>query len=535
MDVREWASWEHAFAGLSGAGRHRPLDPTELEQLALAAYMTGRDDASEQAWTAAHREWLRRREPGRAALCAFQQALGLFFRGELAPATGWVARGGRILSETGHDDGVERAWLLLLTALPAVFSGDARAAHATLAEAEAIARRLGDADALMFARLVCGLSLIEQDDVPAGVALLDEAMVAVTADEVSPLLAGIAYCQVIALCERVFDVRRAREWTDALTRWCAAQPGLVPFRGNCLVHRCEILRLRGAWPQALEEARQACDSLSGPPAWDALGSAYYQLAEIQRLRGELVDADASYRRAAAAGRDPEPGLALLHLAQGRTDLATATARRLLRETRGRVARARVLPACVEISLAAGDAATARCVADELALVAASLDTPYLHALAAHASGAVLLAEGDAAAALPLLREAYAGWSGLEAWYEAARVRVSIGLACRELGDGSAAELELDAARAAFERLGAAPELVRLAKLAPRARADDALSPRETEVLALVAAGKPNRAIAADLFISEKTVARHLSNIFAKLGLSSRTEAAAYAYRRGLVR
>jgi tetratricopeptide (TPR) repeat protein len=142
-------------------------------------------------------------------------------------------------------------------------------------------------------------------------ALLDEAMVSVTADEVAPMLAGIAYCQVIDLCQAGFDLRRAREWTEALTRWCDSQPDMVPFRGNCHVHRCEIFQLHGAWTDALESARRACEWLAGPPTWDALGSAYYQLAEIQRLRGELEAAEASYRRASLAGRDPEPGMSLL--------------------------------------------------------------------------------------------------------------------------------------------------------------------------------------------------------------------------------
>ena len=533
MAARESPSWEDTFLSLAAARRDGRLDAEDLERLAVAAYMTGRDDECEQAWTAAHREWLRRAEPPRAALCAFRQALGLFFRGELAPATGWVARGGRILSGV-EQECVERAWLLVLTALPAVFGGDAASVRAQLAEAETVAGRFGDPEAVAFTQLVCGLARIEEGEVAAGVGLLDEAMVAVTAGEVSPLVAGIAYCQVVALCERVFDLRRAREWTEALARWCAAQPGLVPFRGHCLVHRCEILQLQGSWPQAFDEARQACEWLAGPPAWDALGSAYYQLAELQRLRGELDEAEESYRRASAAGREPEPGLSLLRLAQGRADVALAATRRLLQEAGTAVGRARVLPAHVEIALAAGETASARLAAEELAAIASSLDTPYVRALSAHASGAVLLAEGEAAAALQKLREAYATSSDLQALHESARVRVLIGLACRELGDGSGAQLELEAARLVFEQLDAAPDLMRLAELAAP-RPDDALSPRETEVLALVAAGKANRAIAAELFISEKTVARHLSNIFGKLRLSSRTEAAAYAFRRGLVR
>ena len=386
----------------------------------------------------------------------------------------------------------------------------------------------------MFARLCRGYALILQGRVAEGMALLDEAMVSVTADEVAPILAGIAYCQVIALCQAVFDLRRAREWTDALTRWCDSQPDLVPFRGNCLVHRCEIFQLQGAWTEAFDSARRACELLAGPPAWDVLGSAYYQLAEIQRLRGELAEAEDSYRQASQAGRDPEPGLSLLRLAQGRVDVALPAIRRALDEAEDPLARARLLPACVEIMLEAEDVAAARAAADELSEIAAQFAAPYLNALATEASGAVLLAEGDPRAALAKLRAAHRSWRDLEAPHQAARVRLLIAVACRELRDGASAELEFEAARSALEELGAASELERLARVSGSPR-PGGLSRRECEVLTLVAAGKTNRAIATELFISEKTVARHVSNIFTKLGLSSRSEATAYAYKHRLVR
>jgi DNA-binding NarL/FixJ family response regulator len=288
---------------------------------------------------------------------------------------------------------------------------------------------------------------------------------------------------------------------------------------------------------ALDAARRACDWLAGPPAWDTLGSAYYQRAEIQRLRGEFAGAEESYRQASLAGRDAEPGMSLLRLAQGRIGLALPAIRRALEETQDPMTRARLLPACVEVMLEAEDVAAAQAAADELTGIAAQFDAPYLNALAAHASGAVLLAEGDPRAALTKLRAAHRSWRDLEAPHEAARVRLLIGVACRELGDGANAELEFEAARGVFVELDAAPDLDRLARLAgsspPGGRLS--LSRRESEVLTLVAAGKTNRAIAEELFISEKTVARHVSNIFTKLGVSSRAEATAYAYKHGLVR
>jgi DNA-binding NarL/FixJ family response regulator len=526
--------WADAFDDLSAAHSEGRLEVEDLERLAIAAYMVGRDGACDEAWTGAHHAWLHRGEVERAARCAFWQALGLFFRGELAPATGWVARGGRLLEDSGRDCG-EQAWLRMLRALPLLFQGEADAAYPSFVEAGQIAERFGDADATTFARLGRGYSLVLQGQVADGTALLDEVMVAVTADEVAPMLAGIAHCQVIALCQAVFDLRRAREWTRALTRWCDLQPDLVPFRGNCLVHRCEIFQLQGAWTDAFDSARRACEWLAGPPAWDALGSAHYQLAEIQRLRGEFTDAADSYRQASLAGRDPEPGMSLLRLAQGRIDLALPAIRRALDEAQDPISRSRLLPACVEVMLEAEDVGAARAASDELAGIAAEFDAPYLNALVAHASGAVLLAEGDPRTALTKLRTAHRFWRDLEAPHEAARVRLLIGVACREVGDGATAELEFEAVRGVLEELSAAPDLERLARLSGSPPQRGPLSPRESEVLMLVAAGKTNRTIAAELFISEKTVARHVSNIFTKLRLSSRSEATAYAYRHGLVR
>ena len=534
-DAFERRSWHEAFADLAAARVDGELDAEDLERLAVAAYMVGGDAECETAWMDAHRAWARLGEPERAAHCAFRHALGLFFRGDLAPATGWVARGRRLLLEDGDRDSVERAWLTMLTALPSLFERDADAAS-SFAEAEGVAVRLDDADAAAFARLGLGHSLVSQGRTSEGMALLDEVMVAVTAEEVSPVIAGIAYCQTIALCQAVLDLRRAREWTNALTRWCDSQPDLVPFRGNCLVHRCEILQLEGAWPDALEEATQACERLAGPPAWDSLGSAFFQLGEIQRLRGQLADAEDSYRQASVAGREPEPGRSLLRLAQGRLDDARGAIRRALEDTPDPVDRCRLLPAYVEIALVADDVDAARVAADELTAIAAELDAPFLHAVAAHADGAVLLAEGQPRAARTALRRALDTWRALEAPYDVARVRVLLGVACRGLGDDEGAALEHETARKTFTELGAAIDLERLSDPgATPTRAAEPLSPRETEVLTLVAAGKSNKAIALELVISEKTVARHVSNILAKLAVTSRTEATAYAFRHGLAR
>jgi len=528
----ERRTWGDTFDYLAAADRQGQLEPDDLERLAVAAYMLGRDDACERAWIAAHHAWLGRGEAARAARCAFWQALGLFFRGDLAPATGWVARGGRLLADSSRES-VEHAWLRMLTALPRLFEGAADM-DSIFAEAGEVAERFAEPDATMFARLCRGYALIRDGRVAEGMALLDEVMVSVTADEVAPMLAGIAYCQVIALCQAVFDLRRAREWTEALTRWCDSQPDVVPFRGNCLVHRCEIFQLQGAWADARDSANRACEWLAGPPVWDALGSAYYQLAEIQRLCGELVAAEQSYRSASQAGRDPEPGMSLLRVAQGRVDVALPAIRRAVDEARDPVARSRLLPAYVEVMLEAGDVEAAQTAAEELAGIAVRLESAYLSALSTESAGAVLLAAGNPREALTTLRGAHRSWRDLDAPHRAARVRMLIGVACRELGDAAGAELEFEAARGVLEELGARPDLERLARLAESPR-PGGLSRREIEVLVLVAEGRTNRAIAGELVISEKTVARHVSNIFAKLGLSSRAEATGYAYKHGLAR
>jgi DNA-binding NarL/FixJ family response regulator len=296
-----------------------------------------------------------------------------------------------------------------------------------------------------------------------------------------------------------------------------------------------VMQLRGAWPDAMEEVRRARQRLSTPQGQPALGMAIYQQAELHRLRGQFPEAEEAYREASQWG-PPQPGLALLRLAQGRVDAAAAAIRTALDGAQDRLARAKVLVAYVEVVLAADDVSAARTAAWELSEIAADLGMPLLQAVAAHATGAVLLAEGDPRAALATLRRAWTAWRELQAPYEAARARVLMGLACRALGDTDTAELELDAACRVFQQLGAAPEIARVEAESRMAAPSAAggLTAREVQVLRLVAAGKGNRAIAADLVISEHTVARHVQNIFAKLDVSSRSAATAFAFEHGLL-
>jgi ATP/maltotriose-dependent transcriptional regulator MalT len=409
-------------------------------------------------------------------------------------------------------------------------AGDVASADSAFEDSLEIANRFGDTDLLAMSRLGLGSSLIRRGQIGAGAALLDEIMVSVTSGEVSPIVSGIVYCAVIETCRELFDLRRAQEWTEALTHWCDSQRGLVAFRGNCLVFRTEIMELHGRWTDAMSEAEKARDLLLRPPPKPFAGAAIYEIAELHRLRGEFARAEEAYRQASQMGQAHMPGLARMRLAQGHVDQAASAIRRERDEAHDLNTRADVLPAFVEIMLATGDVDAAREGAAELERVAAQLRAPILDALASEARGGVLLAGGDAHGALPELRRATSLWRELGAPYDVARVRVLIGRACRALGDAESAALELDAARRVFKELGAAPDL---GALDARPKTSSGLSAREMEVLRLVAAGRSNRAIAEKLVISEKTVARHVSNIFTKLGLSSRSAATAYAYEHGL--
>ena len=528
-------AWGEAYALLSATDAEAGLDLEDLERLGAAAYLVGRDEEAVDVWGRAHRQGLRVGDIRRAAGFAFWSAFVLLNKGELARGGGWVHRGQRLLDDRDLDC-VERGYLRYAASVRLLFEGDLGAAAAGFAQAAKIGEHFRAPELVALARVGHGRCLLYLGEITEGMALLDEAMVAISAQEVSPIAVGDLYCTVIEGCQEVFDVRRAQEWTAALSRWCDAQPDLVLYRGQCMVHRAELTMLRGAWSNAVTEAQQACDRLAAPTSQRALGAAYYIRAELHRLRGDFTAAEEAYRQANKAGQQPQPGLAQLWLAQGRVDAAFAATRHALDESEDTVTRARMLAPHIEIALAGGDVAAARGARDELSSIASEWNTPLLHALSSYATGSVLLAEGNARAALAALRRSAAAWRDLDAPYEGARTRVVMALACRALEDEGSTEMELDAARLVFQQLDAVPDLVRVEELASvmARRAAGGLTPREVQVLALLATGKTNRAIASELVISEKTVAAHVSSVFTKLGLSSRSAATAYAYEHRLV-
>ena len=520
-------AWKDAYAGFrTGDDARAPLDAEDLERLAVSAYMVGRAEESADAWARAHAEWLRLRDVRRAARCTFWLVLDLLTRGERAHARGWLARTQQLVAGIGSC--AEEGLLLVLIGRLRIREKDIDGAHDAASRALGLARRFEDSELQVFSRLILAQVMAARGDTAAATALFDEIMVAVTLGDVAPIGVGTLYCAIIDGCHVVLDLGRAREWTEALSRWCEAQPDLVAFRGACLVHRAELLRLAGAWSQAAAEAEHACQ-------WRT-GAAFYQLAELHRLRGRLAEADAAYRQASEHGHAPEPGLPLLRLALGDRAAAQAAIRRALGETQPLCRRADVLAAAVDIMIDAPDLQTARAAADELVALTTRVDAPYLRALSAQTTGSLLLAAGDAAAALTSFRQAWMDWQELDAPWEAGRVRVLLGRACRALGDEDTARLEFDAAQRLFERLGAAPDVARVKALRTPTgpTGDRRLTSRERQILALVVRGMTNRAIATELTISDRTVDRHVSNILAKLGLPSRSAATAYAYEHGLV-
>ncbi|MCE3277343.1 MAG: response regulator receiver protein [Propionibacteriaceae bacterium] len=527
-DLHAQSRWADACEQFAAADRSGPLHADDLERYAEAAQILGRGDEAIQLLRRAFNSRIAAGERDRAITSAFWLFQALIVNAEFSRASGWAAQVRRSIPDVNH------GWLLFTQAYFLIASAEFDQAAQLLARAAEDGSRRGETDLLAFATTVWGRALIKAGRLPEGLSRLDEAMVPVAELKTSPRATSMLYCSAIATCHEAREFGRAREWTHALGAWLDSLPRLGgAYFGNCRIYRAYLMCLRGSWQEALEEVAFVCDDLSGDYGQLVAGHAHYRLAEIHRLLGN-PEAEAGYRRAAELGGPTQPGLSLLRLTQGEVDKAVLGIRRALAETPAQLDRLDLLTAAVTIMLAAGDIDSARQATAELAGIAAVYPTAGVQAELAAARGAVALSEGDPAAALPLLRSASRGWREIDVPHAVATVSVLLGLACRAVGDEDAAQLELESARSTFVRLGARPDLQRAEELLRPAEVPGPLSAREIEVLRLVAVGKTNHAIATELFVSERTVHRHVSNIFDKLGVRSRAAAASYAIQHHLV-
>lgn len=518
------SDWAAEYAALTAVDRDGALSAEDLERLAIAAFLVGRDDEVPALRERAFEAYLARDLVESAAECGFWLGFHFELRGEAGQAAGWAARVRRLLP----DDPQSRlgARLRQREAVALMFAGDAKSALPIFEESARVAGKCEDVDGFVLSGLGRGRCLAMLGRMTESADAYDEVMVHVVAGRVAPQVTGLAYCAIVAACMEWFDIRRAQEWTATFTSWAQQEIGMLAYRGTCLVHRAEILQLRGAWSEAAVEAQRACTTL-GVTRERAHGGAHYRVAELARLQGDFAAAEQAYARAGSLGSEVQPGLGLLRLAQRRPDAAAAGLDRALAEHQLPRLRALLLAARVEVALAAGDLTTAQRCVDELAAATESSSAAYLQATNDHAAGAVLVARNHPELALPRLRRALSLWHEVGSPYDVARTRVLVAQACSALGDTDACRMERAAARAVFDELGARPDLA-------ATTSDSGLTPREREVLRLLATGATNRTIADQLVLSEKTVARHVSNLFGKLDVTSRAAATAYAYEHGLV-
>lgn len=509
------------------------LTTADLELLAEAAWWMGDSPRSMGVSEEVYQRLLAEGAQQQAADRALRLALEWITRGDVQVGTAWLARARRLLQ--GLPRSVEHGCLTYIDAAADMdLSGDPETAEEAAGEVEALAREFGDPTLSSFALALRGLAAVRRGRTAEGFADLDEAMLPVLAGRIPPDMAGNLYCQMMSLCDHLVDVSRARRWTATTETWCDGFAGAVMFVGICRVHRSQLLRLDGAWEDAAHAAGLAATELAELNA-EAVAEAQFELGEIHRMRGDHASAAACYSAATDLGRDPEPGPALSLLAQGQREEAASALRVRLAEVEDPFRRARLLRAQVEIGLALEDQVTVDTASRELADIAATYRTPGFRAWAEMATGSSRLLHGEIESALSFLRRALTCYREMGAAYDIAACRLLIAEALDAAGDSTAATTERTAALAAFTKLGAA---VPLGPSAPGSLVErvppGGLTPREAEILVAITAGLSNRAVAAHLVISEKTVARHLANIYTKIGVSSRTAAAAWAHRNGLV-
>ncbi len=524
--------WDEARTGFTRAREQADLGADDVAALAECAWWQGDIEACLATYEEAYRLYVHGEQPAtrQAAKLAMEVAYFWLLRGEAAIASGWIGRARRLLED--EPECSEKAYLRWLEVDEALGNADFDAAIRIARAVADAGQRYDDATLTALGLVGEGIATVKRGDVARGLTVLDEAMLPVVAGEVDPGYAGNIYCQLMSICHELADYERAQEWTDATARWCEGFPNAVMFLGICRVHRAQLMDVKGDWEEAEAEALRLCDELASMNI-DAVAEGHYELGEVRRQRGDLDCAEKAYERARAMGRDPQPGLARLRLAQGRTDSAAEGIATALSTTDDPLVRARLCAAQVEVALAAADLPTAKLAAEEVTAAARRYGSSGLVAAADQARGAVALAAGDHESALTHLQDACRTWRAVGAPHRTAQVRMLLARTYQALGNDETATVELDAAEAEFERLGASLDLERVAELRSGRRLPDGLTAREAEVLGLVAAGMTNKEAADALFLSEKTIARHLSNIFTKLGVTSRTAAAAYAFEHGL--
>ena len=523
-------SWVDDYRRLSGS-EPAALAAEELEDLADAAWMVCRLEESMATRQEAYVRYLAARDDRPAARVAWRLFWEHLYGGETVVAMGWLRRARRHLAAVPED--AEHGFVALADAELAMNRGSLDEAEARAGWAIEVGDRHGAQGIVALGLALQGRILIAQGRHEEGCASLDEAMTLVLSGQLDDYFAGAVYCAVIAECREIADIRRGGEWTAAARSWCASLPATTPFHGICRVHRGEILCLRGVWDEAETEIRTAGDELAAFKPGSA-AEAFAALGELCRRRGDLSGAEDAFRRAHQLGGDPQPGLALVRLAQGRAAAASTALRGALADTsRAPMKRAELLAALVEAALTTGDVAVAQDAADKLCSIADALDRPAAHARAKLARGAVRLANRDLGRAMGDLRAACAVWHELGLPYEEAKTRLLIGSVAKEMGDEEGSMLEIRAACVGFEHLGAGEDLRRATAALDRRARPAGLTAREIEVLRLLAAGGTNREIAADLVISEHTVGRHVQNVFTKLGVSSRAAATAFAVEHHL--
>ncbi len=528
--------WEAVFARMSAADEAGEIiGGDNLRDHATAAYMTGREDTYLDLMTRAFDSYAEAGGTHNAARTAFWIGLTLMFRGEVGRGSGWLARAGHLVEKTDSDC-AEVGYLLLTRVEMSFGAGDNNSALGFAAKALAIGERKGDEDLAAMARHLVGRAQLALGDVHKGVSALDETMVATTEGRLSPIVTGLIYCSVIEACQRYQIVRRASEWTEALSSWCEKQPELVAFTGRCLIHRSEILLFDGRWPEAEAEADAAIRRLAeGPAAYNA-APAYYQQGDLYRLRGEYDAADASYRAASALGFDPQPGLSLMRLRQGNGRSAAAAIRRALAANDAPTKRMHLLEAAFEIALECGNPDDGRAHFDEMEAQVQAHPSDAVNATLAAMRGDLAAEDAEPEQAVKCYAQSAGIWRDLACPYRLARVRLRSARTFAALGDVEGAVAEASAAREGFAALGAEPDR-RDAEAFMRKHVPGVgtlLTKRQAQVLDLIPRGLTNREIAARLGLSERTVDRHVSDILTRIDVPTRAAAAAFAVRSGLV-